>query len=75
MEPEIVGNRIKELMKKQNITADVLAKKMNIDIKKLNKKLEGKEEFYIEEMRKIKDIFNLDVETADKIFFKEDCKI
>ena len=53
MEPEIVGKRIKKLMEIKNITSQQLSKKMEIDINSLNKKLEGQEEFYLDEMKKI----------------------
>ena len=75
MEPEIVGKRIKKLMEIKNITSQQLSKKMDIDINSLNKKLEGQEEFYLDEMKKIQQIFDLDIETVDELFFKEECKI
>ena len=75
MEPEIVGKRIKKLMEIKNITSQQLSKKMEIDINSLNKKLEGQEEFYLDEMKKIQQIFNLDIKTVDELFFKEECKI
>lgn len=75
MEPEEVGKRIKELMKKENISLAILSKKMGIDESVLNNKLNGREEFYIKEMNKIKVIFNLDERQCDELFFKEDCKI
>ena len=70
MEPEIVGKRIKKLMEIKNITSQQLSKKMDI-----NKKLEGQEEFYLDEMKKIQQIFDLDIKTVDELFFKEECKI
>ena len=75
MEPEIVGKRIKKLMAIKNITSQQLSKKMDIDINSLNKKLEGQEEFYLDEMKKIQQIFDLDIKTVDELFFKEECKI
>lgn len=75
MEPEIVGKRIKKLMEIKNITSQQLSKKMEIDINSLNKKLEGQEEFYLDEMKKIQQIFDLDIKTVDELFFKEECKI
>ena len=65
MEPEIVGKRIKKLMEIKNITSQQLSKKMDIDINSLNKKLEGQEEFYLDEMKKIQQIFDLDIKTFD----------
>ena len=75
MEPEIVGKRIKKLMEIKNITSQQLSKKMDIDINSLNKKLEGQEEFYLDEMKKIQQIFDLDIKTVDELFFKEESKI
>ncbi len=75
MEPEIVGKRVKKLMKIKNITIQQVSKKMGIDINVLNKKLDGQEEFYLDEMKKIQQIFNLDTKTVDELFFKEECKI
>ena len=69
MEPEIVGKRIKKLMEIKNITSQQLSKKMDIDINSLNKKLEGQEEFYLDEMKKIQQIFDLDIKTVDELFF------
>lgn len=75
MEPEIIGNRIKNIMKNKNITIEQLSKNMNIDKKKLKEKLEGKEEFYIEEMHQIKKIFNLNSKECDDLFFNKDIKL
>ena len=75
MEPEIVGKRIKKLMEIKNITSQQLSKKMDIDINSLNKKLEGQEEFYLDEMKKIQQIFYLDIKTVYELFFKEEFKI
>ena len=75
MEQEIVGKRIKKLMGIKNIKSQQLSKKMDIDINSLNKKLEGQEELYLDEMKKIQQIFDLDIKTVDELFFKEECKI
>lgn len=37
-------------MEIKNITSQQLSKKMDIDINSLNKKLEGQEEFYLDEI-------------------------
>lgn len=42
---------------------------MDIDINSLNKKLEGQEEFYLDEMKKIQQIFDLDIKTVDESIF------
>lgn len=72
MEPVIVGNRIKELMNISKINKKELADNLNITLFDLEKKLNGEEEFYISQMMKIKEIFNLNLDIFDKIFFEED---
>lgn len=72
MDAVIVGNRIKKLMEKKNITLEQLANRMGIDKNELEKKLEGKEEFFIGEMAKIKIIFELELKEFDELFFKEE---
>ena len=72
MEPEIVGNRITELMKKQKINKKELASNLNITQLELEKKLNGEEEFYISQIMKIKEIFDLNLEVFSKLFFEED---
>lgn len=74
MEPEIVGKRVIKLMDKHNMKREDLAIKMKLEMKKLNNKLEGKEEFYLDEIIKLKNIFNLDVKECDEIFFQESKK-
>ncbi len=74
MEPEIVGKRVMKLMEKHNMKIEELANKMQLDIKKVNEKLNGKEEFYLDEMIKIKTIFELDTKSCDELFFHETTK-
>lgn len=71
MEPEVVGKRIKKLMEKYNISKKEFSEKLGINLDILNNKLEGKEEFYLNEMLKIKEIFQLDDKSCDELFFKE----
>ena len=71
MEPEIVGKRIKTLMKKYNLSKKEFSEKLGINLDILNKKLEGKEEFYLSEMLKIKEIFHLDDKSCDELFYRE----
>ena len=71
MEPEIVGERIKVLMRKYNLSKEKMAEKMVLDIKTSERKINGKEEFYLKEMLKIKEIFQLDDKSCDEIFFQE----
>lgn len=71
MEPKIVGERIKTLLKKYNISKKEFSEKLGINLNVLNNKLDGKEEFYLNEMLKIKEIFQLDDKSCDELFFKE----
>lgn len=75
MNPEIIGNRVKEIMKNKNITVQELSEKIGINKKCLEKKLEGKEEFYLDEMIKIKKILNLNLEESDYLFFKKEMEV
>lgn len=75
MEAELIGKRVMKLMKKNKIPIEELADKMKIEMKQLENKLQGKEEFYLDEMIKIKDIFQLDSKSCDELFFQEETKI
>ncbi|MFR1183699.1 MAG: helix-turn-helix domain-containing protein [Clostridia bacterium] len=72
MEPKIIGERIKNLIKEKKVTKEYVAKRIGITNKKLENKLEGKEEFYISEIIELTKIFNLKIEECAKIFFNED---
>ena len=61
MEPEIVGKRIKDLMIENKKTIKEFAEEMGLSERELNEKIEGKEEFHLDEMKKIKEIINLDI--------------
>lgn len=74
MEPKVIGNRIKELMNIEAVTEDKLAKNLKLTLLELEKKLNGEEEFYISEMMKIKEIFNLNLDVFTKLFFEKDFK-
>lgn len=69
MEAEVVGKRVKKLLEENNIEMEDFAQKMGISVEVLQKKLKGKEEFYLDEMIKIKDIFQLDTKSCDELFF------
>lgn len=75
MEPEIVGKRVRKLMENKNIEISELANKMDLKLEDLENKLNGKEEFYIDEMMKIKTIFQLESDECDELFFQEDTEI
>jgi len=72
MEPKIVGNRIKELMKIKQIKEIDLAKELNIPMEELKKKLNGEEEFFVSQIMQIKEIFHLNLNTWAGLFFEED---
>lgn len=69
MEPEIVGKRVMKLIAKNKMEIEEVAQKMGMEIKTLEKKLKGEEEFYLEEMQKIKEIFQLNTKECHELFF------
>lgn len=69
MESEIIGKRVMKLMEEHKLEIEEFASKMKLDVKVIKKKLEGKEEFYLNEMMKIKNIFHLDTKSCDELFF------
>lgn len=71
MEPELVGKRVMRLMEQHKIAIEELANIMKIDVKVLKGKLEGKEEFYLDEMIKLKNVFQLDTQNCDELFFQK----
>ena len=70
MEPKTVGERVINLMKKHNMNIEELALKMELDVDNLKDKLDGNEEFFINEIAKIRDVFCLDIKELDELFFK-----
>lgn len=72
MEPKKVGEKIEDLIKKNQMTKKEVAKKIGITNKELENKLEGKEEFYIDEIIKLTKLFHLNIEECAKTFFYED---
>ena len=72
MDTELIGKKIKALMTVRNIKRSDLAKELDISYNTLTKKLNGKREFSINEILKIKEIFNMDVELCANIFFNDD---
>ncbi len=69
MEPEVVGKRVEKLLEKHKMKVKEFAHIMGISIQTLEKKLKGEEEFYLDEMMKIKEIFQLDTKSCDELFF------
>lgn len=75
MEPKIVGCRIQKLMKLEQISKNKLAEKLDITLEKLERKLNGEEEFYISEIMKIKEIFQLNLDIFTQLFFEANFKL
>ena len=70
-----IGNRtdfIRSGCGEMKVTKEYVAKRIGITNKKLENKLEGKEEFYISEIIELTKIFNLNIEECAKTFFNED---
>lgn len=64
-----IGNKVKELMKKNKMTNLELAKLLNIEEQELSEKLSGKEEFLATEATKISNIFKISIDDFANIFF------
>lgn len=71
MNPEIVGKKVMKLMEDNKISIEELANQMQLEVKELQGKLDGKEEFYLKEMIAIKNIFKLDTESCNELFFQK----
>lgn len=72
MDTELIGKKIKALMTVRNIKRSDLANELGVSYNTLTKKLNGKREFSINEILKIKEVFNMDVELCANIFFNDD---
>ena len=75
MNPEVIGERIKVLMTIRNIKRSYLAKKLGISYNTITKKLNGKREFSIIEIVKIREILEIDNELCASVFFDSDFSI
>lgn len=71
MNPEIVGERVIHLMKINNMEEIELAKKMNLSLASLQRKLSGEEEFWINEMKLLAEIFKLSNDKCSELYFEE----
>ena len=69
MDSVTIGNRIKALMAIREFKRSYIAKKLGISYNTLTKKLNGQREFSINEIIKIKEIFDLDEDLCANIFF------
>lgn len=72
MDPKIVGERVKILMKLQRISEEEMAEKMNLRLNELIDLLDGKNEFNLSQMKRLKDILGLDVKASDELFFGDE---
>ena len=75
MNPELVGKRVKILMNCKGIKRSYLAKMMGISYNTLTSKLNGKTEFSIIQIEKIKKILDLNDEISANIFFNPNYEI
>lgn len=71
MKTEVIGKKIESLMAEKKLTIKDLAKKMEISSKTLAKKLKGEQEFYINEIIKVAEIFNLNTEGSANLLVSE----
>ena len=69
MNPEIIGKRVKILMTRKGIKRSYLAKMMGISYNTLTNKLNGKSEFSVIQIAKIKQLLELNDELSANIFF------
>lgn len=72
MDTELIGKKIKALMTVRNVKRSDLAKELGVSYNTLTKKLNGEREFSINEILKIKEVFNMDVELCANIFFNDE---
>lgn len=64
-----IGRKVRELMDKYDVNKAQLAKYMEIKEQELSKMLEGKKEFSIDNILKITQFFDLNIEECVKTFF------
>ena len=69
MNNEIIGKKVKALMVFKNVKRSELAEKLGITYNTLTRKLNGTKEFDINEILKMKDIFDMDIELCARVFF------
>lgn len=70
MNQTVIGNSIKNLMKKNNYTKEKMAREIGVTMNELEKILNGKKELSADQVLYITKIFNLSIEECVKIFFK-----
>ncbi len=67
----LIGKRIELIMKIRNIKRRVLANKLGVSYNTLTKKINGKRQFNLDEIWKLKDILNIDNQLMIDILFNE----
>lgn len=67
----LIGKRIELIMKIRNIKRRVLANKLGVSYNTLTKKINGKRQFNLDEIWKLKDILNIDNKLMIDILFNE----
>lgn len=65
------GKRIKALMELKNIKRSYVAEKIDITYNTLTKKLNGQREFTLLEVKKMKDVLNIDLKQFNSLLFDE----
>ena len=71
MDSRLIGKRIKLLLIIKNIKRSELAEKLGISYNTCTKEINGQREFCINEIIKIIEIFNIDIELSANIFFND----
>ena len=69
MDPKEVGKRVEKLIEEKGISKENLADEVGLTVDEIEKKLEGKDEFYVGEVIVITEVMDLSVETVAKVFF------
>ena len=75
MNPEIIGKRVKIIMNCKGIKRSYLAKMMGISYNTLTNKLNGKSEFSVIQISKIKQLLELNDELSANLFFNPNFEI
>ena len=65
------GKRIKALMELKNIKRSYVAEKIDITYNTLTKKLNGQSESTLLEVKKMKDVLNIDLKQFNSLLFDE----
>lgn len=69
MKTKKVGKNVKKLIKKHKVSVEYVAQKIRIKTKRLENKIEGKEEFTAKEIVDLINLFALSSKQCSKIFF------